>query len=290
MDNSFFNTVLGNTGLKVCRLGLSGTYRPGKKVIYKAIDEGINMFFYFGIDTQMISVMRDVIRRDREKYVVMTGANNFLLGHFNLRKALEKKLRRLKTDYIDIFGYLGVIKESDLTSHIIEEFNRFKEEGKIRFSAISTHDRKLAGKLAANGMLDTLMIRYNGAHRGAETDIFPHLQPHNPGIISYTATRWRFMMRRPRGWSKDERIPTAGDAYRFVLSNPDVHVCLSAPSNIKQFNHNLEAFRKGPLSDDELAFMRRFGDKVHAQARKGFFNRLMPFSRADIHQADTISR
>jgi aryl-alcohol dehydrogenase-like predicted oxidoreductase len=286
MDDTFFNTTLGKTGLKVYRLGLSGTYRPGKKTIYKAIDEGINFFFYFGIDTQMVAVLKDVIKHDRDKYVIMTGANNFMVGHFNLRKALEKKLRKLNTDYIDIFGYLGVTKEADLKDDILEQFSRFKDEGKIRFAAISSHDRKLAGKMAANGALDVLMIRYNAAHRGAETEIFPHLQLHNPGLISYTATRWRYLTRRTDGWPKDERIPTAGDAYRFVLSNPHVHVCLNAPSNIKQLNHNLEAFNRGPMSEDELAFMRRFGDLVHHKAKKGFFNKLMPFSKAESHHSE----
>jgi hypothetical protein len=58
MNHDFTHTILGNTGLKVHRLGLSATYRPGKKTIYKAVDEGINYFFGFGIDTQMMSVKK----------------------------------------------------------------------------------------------------------------------------------------------------------------------------------------------------------------------------------------
>jgi hypothetical protein len=54
MTQSFTHTSLGKSGLKVHRLGLSATYRPGKEAIYKAVDEGINFFFFFGIDNQMI--------------------------------------------------------------------------------------------------------------------------------------------------------------------------------------------------------------------------------------------
>jgi len=108
-----------------------------------------------------------------------------------------------------------------------------------------------------------LMIRYNAAHRGAEQDIFPYLHLHDPGVVSYTATRWSYLLRRPRGWPKDGRIPTAGMCYRFVLSNPNVHVCMMAPSNPKQFEENLRQIRQGPLSEEELAFMRQFGDVVH---------------------------
>ncbi|MCI0691081.1 hypothetical protein L0337_03630 [candidate division KSB1 bacterium] len=40
MIADFLYTTLGNTGVKVCRLGLSASYRPGRKTVYKALDEG----------------------------------------------------------------------------------------------------------------------------------------------------------------------------------------------------------------------------------------------------------
>jgi aryl-alcohol dehydrogenase-like predicted oxidoreductase len=263
MNQDFTHTTLGSTGLPVCRLGLSATYRPGKEVIYRALDEGINYFFAFGIDKQMLNVMREVLSSDREKYVVATGAYNLLWGHPNLRRTLEKRLRQLGTDYIDVFLFLGVTKEKHLTDHVREELYRFREEGKIRSVGISTHNRKFAGRLAAEGALDVIMMRYNAAHRGAEQDIFPHLAKHNPGVVSFTATRWRYLLRRPRGWPRDGRIPTAGLCYRFVLSNPHVHVCMAAPSNMKQLGDVLEAFRQGPLAEEEMDFMRKFGDAVY---------------------------
>jgi len=131
---------------------------------------------------------------------------------------------------------------------------------------MSCHDRVFAGQLATEGALDVLMMRYNAAHRGAEQDIFPHLQPHQPGIVSYTATRWTYLLRRPRSWPKTEPLPTAPLCYRFVLSNPHVDVCMTAPSNIRQFEENLRAVRQGPLDDEEMKFMRNFGDVVHRTA------------------------
>jgi aryl-alcohol dehydrogenase-like predicted oxidoreductase len=180
-----------------------------------------------------------------------------------MRRSLEKRLRQLGTDYIDAFLFLGVTKPKHFTSHVREELCRFREEGKVKGIGLSTHHRKFAGELAAQGAVDVLMIRYNAAHRGAEKDIFPFLKNHNPGVVSYTATRWGFLMRRPKGWPKNERIPTAGMSYRFVLSNPDVDVCLTAPSNIKQLEDNIAAFRNGPLSEEDMEFMRKFGDAVH---------------------------
>jgi hypothetical protein len=41
----FRRSVLGRTGIEVCRLGLSATYRPGPNTVRKALDYGINFFF-----------------------------------------------------------------------------------------------------------------------------------------------------------------------------------------------------------------------------------------------------
>lgn len=267
MTRDFTLATLGRSGIPVCRMGLSATYRPGKAAIHEALDRGVNLFFMYGFDTQMTSVMRDVLRSGRQDIVVVTGAYNLLVGHPNLRRTLEKRLRKLGTDHIDVFLYLGVVKEKHLTDDVREEFVRFREEGKVRCIGMSCHDRKFAGRLAAEGVLDTFMIRYNAAHRGAEEDVFPHLASHDPGVLSYTATRWSYLLRRPRNWPKDERIPTPGMCYRFVLSNPNVDVCFTAPSNIKHLRENLAALEEGPLSEDDMQFMREFGDVVHAQKK-----------------------
>lgn len=266
MIPDFSFATLGKTGRIVHRLGLSATYRPGKKAIYRALDEGVNVFFFFGFDTQMTSVLRDALKGHREKYFVVTGAYNYIWWHQNLRRALEKRLRQLQTDYIDAFLFLGVMKKKEFSARVSHDLAHLREEGRVRAIGVSTHDRKFAGELAAQGAADLLMIRYNVAHRGAEQDIFPHLSPFDPGVVSYTATRWTYLLRRPRSWPRSEPIPTAAMCYRFVLSNPHVHVCLTAPRNEKELLEDLAAARQGPLDQGEMEFMRRFGDVVHEKA------------------------
>ncbi|MGB5875113.1 MAG: aldo/keto reductase [Bacteroidota bacterium] len=262
----FSHTVLGNTGLQVHRLGLSASYRPGKEAIYRAAEAGVNVFFGYGFDGQMISALRDLFGSRREDHILATGAYNYIWGHSNLRRTLQKRLRQFRTDYIDLFMFLGVTTEKQFPPEVREELYRLREEEKVRFVGISTHDRKLAGKLAAEGALDLLMIRYNAAHRGAEEDIFPHLAAHNPGVVSYTATRWTRLLRRPRKWPPERSVPDAGMTYRFVLSHPSVHVCLTAPRNIRELDENLNALEQGPLSGEEMEFMKEFGDCVHDSA------------------------
>lgn len=263
MDTNFVYTTLGCTGLRVHRLGLATTYWPGKRTIYQALESGVNFFFGFGIDYQLISVLRNEFSRQREKLILATGAYNLILGHPNLQRTLEKRLRQFKTDYIDIFMFLGVTQERDFPPQVREELYRLKESGKVRYLGFSCHDRKLVGKLAAEGGLEVLMLRYNAAHRGAEEDIFPYLNAHQPGVVSYTATRWRYLLRRPKNWPAGDPIPTPGLCYRFVLSNPNVHVVLTAPSNLKQFSENLNSLQAGPLNPSEMQLMHRFGDVIH---------------------------
>lgn len=262
---SFTHTVLGSTGIPVCRLGLSATYRPGKETIHRALDAGLNYCFAYGIDGQMVRTLREVFASRREHCVLATGAYNLGFGHPNLRRTLEKRLRQFRTDYLDVFLFLGVMKEAHFPPATREALYRLREEGKVRAVGMSCHDRRFAGRLAAEGALDVLMIRYNAAHRGAEEEIFPHLAAHHPGLVSYTATRWRALLRRPKGW--EGPVPTAAQCYRFVLSNPQVHVCMCAPSNPAQLTENLEALRQGPLSPEEMEFMRNFGDAVHREQR-----------------------
>lgn len=267
MPNGFLYGTLGRTGLTVHRLGLSATYRPGRATIHRALDAGLNYFFCFGIDGQMIRVLRDLPPRARQRLVIATGAYNYLWWRQGFRRTLHKRLRQLRTDYLDVFLYLGVTARKHFPEAAQEELAALRATGQVRAVGLSTHDRALAGELAARGAVDVLMVRYNAAHRGAEQDIFPHLAAHNPGIVSFTATRWRALLHRPRGWPRDGRVPTAGECYRFVLSNPHVDVCLTAPTSLAQFEATLAAVAAGPPAEDELAFMRTFGDVVYRRQR-----------------------
>ncbi len=267
MPSGFELRPFGNTGMKVTTLGMSATYMPGKKAIYTAYDRGINLFFAFGIDIQMKHALREIMRSNRNKVVLVTGAYNYIWRSQNVRKGLEKRLRQFGTDYVDVFLFLGVMKPEQLTPVVVEDLLRLREEGKVGAIGVSCHDRKFLGQLAAAGDLNALMLRYNAAHRGADKDIFPHLAAHNPGVISYTATRWTYLLRRPKTLPKGSRVPTAGECYRFVLSNPHVHTVLTAPRNERQLIENIEAVGKGPLDESDMEFMRNFGDAVHSQKK-----------------------
>jgi hypothetical protein len=119
--------------------------------------------------------------------------------------------------------------------------------------------------VAENGVFDIFHTRYNAAHRGAETDIFPKLSPDDrPGIVTYTATCWRKLLKSslaPPG----EQPARGSDCYRFVLSNPDVDVCMTGPKDREQMREALATIELGPLNEEEMARMRRLGDAVRGK-------------------------
>ena len=153
MADGLLATTLGATGWPEFRLGLSASCRPGREAILAAMDRGVNYFFGYGFDSQMLGTLRDVFKARRAQLIVATGGYNWVL--------------------------------------------------------------------------------------------------------------WRSLLRWTRGWPGDQRIPTPGQAYRFVLSNPHVDVVLTAPSNMRQLQQNLAALDEGPPSEGEMAVMRAYGDAVH---------------------------
>jgi aryl-alcohol dehydrogenase-like predicted oxidoreductase len=268
-NTGFLTADLGATGRRVCRLGLSASYRPGERTVRLALDSGIDYLFCYAIDSHMTRVVREMNADRRERVVIATGGYNWVVWHPPLKRSLERALRRLKTDYIDVFHYLGVLKPAQFGPRVQDELAELRADPRVKAVAISCHDRRFVGDLVARGVLDVAMIRYNAAHCGAEQDIFPYVGRHNVGVVSYTATRWTALLRRMKGWPQDQPVATAGQCYRFVLSNPHVDVALTAPRNERQLQENLREVARGPLPDDEMAFMRRLGQHVHDHA--GFF-------------------
>ena len=183
--------------------------------------------------------------------------------------SLERALRALRFDYTDVL-LLGMWNRP-VPSRILEAAQRLKARGLVRYLAVSTHTRTLVPGIAAGREFDIVHFRYNAAHPGAETDIFPHLpEAGRPGLVSFTATSWGQLLGKAtlqgiagsRSLPKGERIPTAADCYRYVLTRPEVDVCMTGPKDAAQMEHALEALRLGPMTEDELAWMRRVGRAV----------------------------
>jgi aryl-alcohol dehydrogenase-like predicted oxidoreductase len=265
----FSHTVLPAVGKRVFRMGVAGNYGIGSPDIEWAADHGVN-YWVCGLGYGKVSDgIRNVLARDRDAHVLALLSG----GYFGwmVRKSVESTLRKLNTGYIDIFklGWLG--KTSSFSRGVVDTLLELKREGKIRAIGTSIHDRKRAGRLAVDSVLDAFMIRYSAKHPGAEQDIFPHLAKRNPAVISYTALAWGQLLRPLKGlsmppWPGSEPLDvpplTPGLCYRYVLSSPHVHVVLTGPKTREQLAGNLESVGQGPLSEAEMEWLREYGRKV----------------------------
>jgi len=255
----FTHRDLRTVGKRVFRLGLAANYGIDEAGIRGAFDRGVN-YVFFTPRGSMAKPLREHLARDRDKLVVACGPTVGWFGS-SVRRSAERTLKKLGTDYLDVFqlNWLGV--GAAWNDGTLKELRHLKESGKVRALGVSIHDRERAGKLAEDSPLDLLMIRYNAAHPGAERDIFPRLAKRQPTIVAYTATSWRKLLRRPRGW--DGKLPTAGDCYRFCLSSPHVDLVLCGPASTAQLDENLAALERGPLTAEEDTWLRNFGQVVH---------------------------
>ena len=246
-------------GRRLFRLGLSGTHGLDETGCREAL-ERVQYVFWSPRMEALTSALRDALARHRDRYVVSAGP---LLGYFPgaVRRAAEAALKALGVDRLDVLQLYWLGKMSAFSGAVQEEMMRLKEEGKVRALGASTHDRRRAGRLADDSILDLLMVRYNAAHPGAEQDVFPHLARRRPAVVAYTATSWRRLLTAPRGWTG--KVPTAGDCYRFCLTSPHVDIVLMGPRNAAELRENLLAVGQGPLSAEEMDHMRAFGRAVH---------------------------
>ncbi len=269
----FARSTLGRTGLPVGRLGLGSSFGAPAAAIERAYDAGCNYLYWGSIRRPGFGkAIRNVCRRDRDNVVLVlqTYARVAAL----MPSGVKRGLRALKTDHADVL-LLGWFQQQPPDA-LMEAALRLKEQGHVRFLAMSTHHRPLAGEIAAatpgstvaEQPIDILHVRYNAAHRGAEREVFPHLpadRATGPGLVSFTATRWGSLLKRRRSYPDEVQGPaTATDCYRFALSHEAPDVVIAGPASTEQLDLALAALRAGPMSDDELARIRAWGDVVHA--------------------------
>lgn len=265
--DTFTHRFIPAFGKRVHRLGLATSYGIDEAGVRAAFAAGMNYVFCpQGAKAGLTDPLRDALQKDRERLVVATGPS---LGFFggSVRRCADKMRDKLGTDYLDLFQLHWLGKTSAWTESTVTALQALKQAGQARAIGVSIHDRPRAGRLAADSPLDALMIRYNASHPGAERDIFPHCEKRRPVIIAYTATDWRKLLARPSDYSGP--VPTAGDCYRFCLSSPHVDLVLCGPASERELNENLQALEKGPLSAEEMTWMREFGRRVYG---KGLVN------------------
>jgi aryl-alcohol dehydrogenase-like predicted oxidoreductase len=267
MSTPFAPRSLGKTQLPVGPLGLGSSYGLPAKDVERAFERGVR-FFLWGSRRRAAfgEGLRNLGRAHREDMVV--AIQTYTRMAMLMEWSVDRALKELRTDYVDVLGlawWNGVPPE-----RLVERAVRLREKGKIRHIMISGHDRPTFQRFLEDARIDVMMLRYNAAHPGAEREIFPHLPAESaarPGVVAFTATRWGTLI-NPAFVPEGEKVPRAGDCYRFAMSNPSVDVCLSGAKDGAELDEALAAVDAGALDPDEERWMRRVGAAVRSATVK----------------------
>ncbi|CAM2916762.1 aldo/keto reductase [Paenibacillus sediminis] len=201
-------TRLGRTDLMVNKIGLGTNAvgghniypnlneETGKNVVRTALDHGINFLdtaFIYGPERSE-QLIGEVIKEkgNRADVVIATkGAHKFVDGKIVLdnspaflKESVEGSLKRLQTDYIDLF-YIHFPDEHTPKDEAVGALQRLKEEGKIRAIGVSNFSIQQLQEANKDGYVDVLQSEYNLFKRGVEQDILPYTKEHGISFVPY---------------------------------------------------------------------------------------------------------
>ena len=206
-------TTLGRTGLKVsvAGLGCGGNSRIGLgagltsaqsvALIHAALDLGVNL-----IDTAEVYGTEEIVGKAlegrRDQVVLSTKAlpvyNDKLIKPKRFRKSVERSLKALRTDRIDLFFVhgMGVRHLQHCRDVLVPELLRLQEAGKIRYLAASEafasdqgHDTIGQSLDAGDDWYDVLMVGHNPFNPSARDRVFAATQERDIGILVMFAVR-----------------------------------------------------------------------------------------------------
>lgn len=198
---------LGNSGLEVSLLGL-GTNAFGKRadqetstrILYHAIDQGINFIdtanIYAGTESERI--IGEALTGRRHEVVLATkaglvrgeGPNSRGSSRFHLMQELDHSLKRLKTDYVDLYQ-IHTFDPNTPLEETLRTLDDMVRAGKVRYIGASNYAAwelmKALGISEAKGLTRYVSTQtsYSLADRTPEQELVPMCLDQGVGIIPY---------------------------------------------------------------------------------------------------------
>ncbi len=199
--------TLGRSGLKVSAVGLGCNNFGGrcdeaqtKAVVDKAIDQGITLFDTADIYSQGKSeeLLGAALKGKRQNVIVATkfggpmgqGEYNSGASRRYMRQAVEASLKRLGTDWIDLYQ-LHFPDPRTPFEEMISTFDDLVREGKIRYAGCSNFagwqlvESLWIAKTNSYTPFISAQNYYNMLERNIERDLVPAAAANDVGILPY---------------------------------------------------------------------------------------------------------
>lgn len=191
---------LGTSDLQISTIGfgcmsLKTDHAENDKIIHQALEYGINYFDTADLyDKGMneISVGK-AFKGIRDKAIIATKVGNQWRSDgsgwdWNASKAyiitaVEESLKRLQTDYIDLYQLHGGTID-DPIDETIEAFETLQQQGKIRYYGISSIRPNVIREYVNRSKMVSVMMQYSLLDRRPEESCLPLLQQHHIGVLA----------------------------------------------------------------------------------------------------------
>ncbi len=199
---------IGNTDLVVNPIGL-GANAIGGHNLYNGIDEQLNRellrtainegldyidtaFTYgMGRSEEIIGEVVNEMGNRQGLTIATKGTQRIVDGErvidnspAYLRETVDASLKRLQTDYIDLF-YIHYPDENTPKYEAVGALKELKDSGKIRAIGVSNFSPEQLKEANQDGYVDVLQGHYNLLNRQAETDYFPYTIANNISFVPY---------------------------------------------------------------------------------------------------------
>jgi aryl-alcohol dehydrogenase-like predicted oxidoreductase len=307
-------TTLGRTGLKVSALGLGagGPSRLGQRnnkteadsiaIVRQALDAGVNF-----IDTAEAYNTEEIVGKaikgvQRDSIVISTKKRTSdELTPDEVITGLNNSLKRLGTDYVDIYNLHGVrlARYDYLLENIVPVFQQLQAAGKIRFLGITEaferdKEHQMLQRALQDDIWDVMMVGFNLLNQSARENVFAHTIKQNIGVQVMFAVRRALsrpdklkeaiqMLIEARELNSNEinvddpfdfvltesdAVSLTDAAYRFCRDEPGAHVILSGTGNPEHLKANIESLTRPPLPPevvDKLKYIFRQAVSVSGQ-------------------------
>lgn len=265
-------TTLGTTGLEVTRLGYGSGHRKPMDdqqrdtILSAVVDAGINFIdtaISYGNSEELIGRF---LKHKRDKFYLATKGN--LWNADDLENQLNQSLKRLATDYVDIYQLHNPTVEQCRSANLVDALNKFKKSGKCRWIGISTSIPDFNQFVEWNSF-DIFQIPYSAlqmenentmnkaANSGAGIIINGAVALGEPNVGKGSQVVWDNFEKYNLQQFLDINETKTSFMLRFTLTNNNAHTAIVGTTNPEHLNLNIESVLKGPLTTDVYNAVRK---------------------------------
>ncbi|WP_416295523.1 aldo/keto reductase [Paenibacillus illinoisensis] len=271
----------GNTGMKVSTLGFGGSEigsnvskQNVETLLNTALDAGLNVIDTAECYGDSEELIGDVLTHRRDDYYLFTkcghaaGVDGPDWDAKVLEQTIDRSLRRLKTEYVDVIHLHSCSEEVLRQGAVIEVLQRAKEAGKTRFIGYSG-DTTDALYAIETGVFDSLETSLNIADQEAIDLTLPEARKRNMGVIAkrpianaawtfdtlpedaYPFVYWRRLQELGYGFLAGNDVQAAVEtALRFTLSTKGVDTAIVGTTKPNRWQQNADLVAKGALPQE----------------------------------------